>query len=169
MPEILSNDYGCLIIFVFIVILIFFLIERILAKALYVCYVFSEKRQRIESLLTDLRDGTRNHFIEKRLYPRFKLADALSARLNKSTSWDLIKVLNISSGGAFLKTILPFNVGETVDISICLPFFPQPIRVDAQVVWICPKHDNKGVGIEFIKMSDKDSSKLKETIRLLAT
>ncbi|MEE8620410.1 MAG: PilZ domain-containing protein [Syntrophobacteria bacterium] len=66
---------------------------------------------------------------------------------------------NISSDGAFIRGLSPLELHEVVDMTISAP--DHPITVKARVVWssnqIPPDEDMpRGVGVEFIKISDED-------------
>ena len=66
---------------------------------------------------------------------------------------------NISPDGAFIRGLSPLELHEVVDMTISGP--DHPITVKARVVWssnqIPPDEDMpRGVGVEFIKISDED-------------
>jgi len=66
---------------------------------------------------------------------------------------------NISPEGAFIRGLSPLELHEVVDMTISGP--DHPITVKARVVWSSrqapPKEDMpRGVGVEFINISDED-------------
>jgi hypothetical protein len=66
---------------------------------------------------------------------------------------------NISPHGVFIRGLSPLELHEVVDITISGP--DHPITVKARVVWsssqVPPKEDMpRGVGVEFINISDED-------------
>ena len=66
---------------------------------------------------------------------------------------------NISPEGAFIRGLSPLELHEVVDMTISGP--DHPITVKARVVWtssqVAPKEDMpRGVGVEFINISDED-------------
>jgi hypothetical protein len=66
---------------------------------------------------------------------------------------------NISTHGAFIRGLAPLELHEVVDMTISGP--DHPITVKARVVWsssqVPPKEDMpRGVGVEFINISDED-------------
>ena len=66
---------------------------------------------------------------------------------------------NISPDGAFIRGLSPLELHEVVDMTISGP--DHPITVKARVVWtssqVAPKEDMpRGVGVEFINISDED-------------
>ena len=131
--------------------------------------VLGVKYNNLENLLLDLRDGTKNFFSERRRFPRFK--DDIHAMFVGEDK--LIKVLDISSGGALLETEKGFKPKDSLQLRIYLPFFPQPITVKAKVARVADiKTDGvskyRRVGIEFQEVNNSDKARLKETLRLLS-
>ncbi|MDD1419911.1 PilZ domain-containing protein [Dolichospermum sp. ST_sed1] len=67
---------------------------------------------------------------------------------------------NLSKGGLFIETRFPLKVGEKCTISFILPHNRKEYVVEALVVWIRNKVENKqnpGMGISFINLSkDKE-------------
>jgi uncharacterized protein (TIGR02266 family) len=66
---------------------------------------------------------------------------------------------NISPDGAFIRGLSPLELHEVVDMTLSGP--DHPITVKARVVWssrqVPPKEDMpRGVGVEFIHISDED-------------
>jgi hypothetical protein len=66
---------------------------------------------------------------------------------------------NISPDGAFIRGLSPLELHEVVDMTFSGP--DHPITVKARVVWssrqVPPKEDMpRGVGVEFINISDED-------------
>jgi uncharacterized protein (TIGR02266 family) len=68
--------------------------------------------------------------------------------------------LDISSGGLFLKTEIPFAVDESLLLSFTLPGDSDPISTRARVAWVNltdnPKKPDlpQGIGIEFVGLSE---------------
>ncbi|NQU95325.1 MAG: PilZ domain-containing protein [Candidatus Omnitrophica bacterium] len=130
----------------------------------------------MEKLLLDLRDGTKTFYKEKRKYHRIKTKGQVLTRIIQKEKDKLIEVLDLSYGGALLGARqTSFQNGETVDLSMHLPLFPQPIDVKGRVVRIerasgrDPKtSDAKNVGIEYLDMPRSDREKLIETINTLS-
>jgi hypothetical protein len=122
----------------------------------------------LESLLLDIRDGTKAFFIERRKFPRLK--DSMTARIAGQD--ELIKVIDISYVGAHLKTSKQLQPNDVLDLSVFLPIFPQPIVVKAKVIWASVvrtegQPESYKVGIEYLEMGNSDREKLFETLKLL--
>lgn len=60
-------------------------------------------------------------------------------------------IQDISSGGVFIQTHMPFTVGQEVSLTFPLPSFQKHVKVIGEVVRSTPQ----GVGVKF-KMADKD-------------
>ena len=64
-------------------------------------------------------------------------------------------ILNLSSGGIFIKTDYPLPLDATFSLRFHLPGDPEPLDTEGQVVWI--KQESKaspsGMGVQFIKIS----------------
>jgi uncharacterized protein (TIGR02266 family) len=64
-------------------------------------------------------------------------------------------ILNLSSGGIFIKTDNPPPVDATFSLRFHLPGDPEPLAIEGQVVWV--KQESKavpsGMGVQFIKIS----------------
>jgi uncharacterized protein (TIGR02266 family) len=103
----------------------------------------SEEEQR--NLLTQLEErvihGKRQHYRK----PFFMVVDYTTEdRAHK----DFIQ--NISVGGVFIETRMPFSVGQAVALTFPLPNYQKYIRITGEVV----RTTAEGIGVTF-KMADK--------------
>ena len=155
---------------------LFWLIASVSEKLFLLISNILHKHGNTEKLLLDLRDGTKTFYKEKRKYRRMKTKDKVLTRIIQKGRDELIKVLDLSYGGALLGARqTSFEKGETVDLNMHLPLFPQPINVKGRVVRIerasgkKPETPNaKNVGIEYLDMTHSDREKLIETINTLS-
>ena len=60
-------------------------------------------------------------------------------------------IQNISAGGVFIQTHMPFSVGQEVSLTFPLPNYQKHIKIIGEVVRSSPQ----GVGVKF-KMADQD-------------
>jgi len=60
-------------------------------------------------------------------------------------------IQDISAGGVFIETRMPFSVGQEVSLSFPLPDHEKYIRITGEVVRTSPQ----GIGVKF-KMVDQD-------------
>lgn len=60
-------------------------------------------------------------------------------------------IQNISAGGVFIETRMPFSVGQVVSLSFPLPDYQKYIKVTGEVVRVSPQ----GIGVKF-RMVDQD-------------
>jgi c-di-GMP-binding flagellar brake protein YcgR len=78
-----------------------------------------------------------------------------------------LKVKNISLGGAFLCCNKPLPMEKVFDLSIMGPDM-EPMKATAQVVWSNvnvpeDKVINRGMGVRFLKMSDRHIQLVRQT------
>ena len=62
-------------------------------------------------------------------------------------------IQDISTGGVFIQTHMPFSVGQEVSLTFPLPNYQKHIKIVGEVVRSSPQ----GVGVKF-KMADKDQA-----------
>ena len=60
-------------------------------------------------------------------------------------------IQNVSAGGVFIQTNMPFSVGQEVSLTFPLPNYQKHIKIIGEVVRTAPQ----GVGVKF-KMADQD-------------
>jgi len=126
----------------------------------------------LEKLLLDIRDGTKMFYREKRHFMRVQ--HNISAKIDKEDCPDFIQIIDISYGGALLKTKHILTKGEVFGLILYLPLYPQPISVKAQVrrVFSADIHAEgeeieTRFGVEFIQVDKFDKEKLEETVNVL--
>jgi uncharacterized protein (TIGR02266 family) len=64
-------------------------------------------------------------------------------------------IQNISTGGVFIETQMPFSVGQEVSLSFPLPNYLKYIKILGEVVRTCPQ----GIGLRF-KPSNQDQEEM---------
>jgi len=62
-------------------------------------------------------------------------------------------IQDISTGGVFIQTHMPFTVGQEVSLTFPLPNYKKHIKVVGEVV----RSTSQGVGVKF-KMTDQDQA-----------
>lgn len=94
--------------------------------------------------------------MDKRRDPRISLA--LSVTVKKDGEKYELTTVNISRGGAFIKTDKPLSIGELFDISIDL--IDKKIECRGKVIWVnFPNEKSEylsGMGVKFIDMDIQD-------------
>ena len=94
--------------------------------------------------------------------PRKRLTAEL--RVYHGASYNMVLYsfsVDISSGGLYLKTEVPFCVDESLLLSFTLPDKGAPLSCKATVAWVNSKENPrkpdlpKGVGIEFVGLSSE--------------
>jgi len=104
----------------------------------------SEDEQR--TLLKDLEERP---FEGRRKHVRKPFLMAVDYSTQDHVYKDFIQ--DISSGGVFIQTHMPFTVGQEVSLTFPLPSFQKHVKVIGEVV----RSTSQGVGVKF-KMADKD-------------
>ena len=77
---------------------------------------------------------------------------------------------NASSGGLFIKTPMPLDVGERFSLKLHLPEGTEPIQIDCEVAWSRTESEDQqkqplGMGVKFIKMRDSDQQRLQKELK----
>jgi uncharacterized protein (TIGR02266 family) len=95
--------------------------------------------------------------VEKRKHPRTDVNWPVS--METSTGTVSAHVVNISLGGAFISCKKPLPIGEVFPMTMTGPH-NEPVSATAEVVWSNAnlpedKVVNRGMGVRFLKMSDK--------------
>ena len=77
---------------------------------------------------------------------------------------------DINSGGLFIKTDKPREVGERFTLDLQLPQIPDPLRILCEVTWAkksAAEGDDRpvGMGVVFLDMSSEDNRILKEYLK----
>ncbi|MFH1809839.1 MAG: TIGR02266 family protein [Pseudomonadota bacterium] len=77
---------------------------------------------------------------------------------------------NISTGGAFVRTANPLQVGDPLLLSFDVPDRRLPLQVAARVKWVTPFGDINnalaGMGVEFVALDDDKRQALQSLVRL---
>jgi len=108
----------------------------------------SEDEQLI--LLKELKQRT---FKERRKHERKPFFIVVDYSAEERVYKDWIK--NISAGGVFIETHMPFSVGQEVSLTFPLPNYQKYIKIIGKVVRI----DLQGIGVRF-KMANQDQEKM---------
>lgn len=70
-------------------------------------------------------------------------------------------ILDISEGGAFIYTQIPFPKGRVIELSFTMAEGKEPLRPQGCVQFV---QEGVGIGVEFIKISEADNGRLKRFI-----
>ena len=90
---------------------------------------------------------------EKRKHERKPFFIVVDYSTEERVYKDWIK--NISAGGVFIETHMPFSVGQDVSLTFPLPNYQKYIKIIGEVVRI----DLQGIGVRF-KMANQDQEKI---------
>jgi uncharacterized protein (TIGR02266 family) len=99
-----------------------------------------------------------------------RVQDSLALHYEDDQSFVQAFTGDINSGGLFIKTDKPREVGEHFYLDLQLPQMPEPIRIKCEVSWAkrpSAGGDDRpaGMGVVFLEMSDEDNLVLKEYLK----
>ena len=125
--------------------------------AVWLVYHFWKAENRTDSDYPTSVKAVQNSGRESRQYPRTDVSWPVSMEISERTISAEVK--NISMGGAFICCKKPLPVGAMFDVTMVGPD-NEPVIATAKVVWSNSnvpddKVINRGMGVRFIKMSDR--------------
>jgi c-di-GMP-binding flagellar brake protein YcgR len=95
---------------------------------------------------------------ERRRFVRKAVSVEFRSRSSEGTGHLLFEGTDLSAGGAFLKSDLLLEPGESMFLEFILPTSSRRIRVQARVAWVrrFPRPEEiAGMGIEFLAISEE--------------
>lgn len=109
---------------------------------------------------------------EQRKYKR--LPSSLHARVQKlkATQADMdevhqLVIKNISLGGVFIETEVPYEVNTVLRVSFKLPESNQEISALGIVRWISNNRDMRGMGIQFLQVTTEHKEEIQKHVEYL--
>ncbi len=76
---------------------------------------------------------------------------------------------DISTGGAFVRTATPLDVGDPILLTFEVPNLRFPLQIVARVKWVAPFGDKSrarpGMGVEFVALDDRKRALLEDLVR----
>ncbi len=103
--------------------------------------------------LTLLKELKQKPFKERREHERKTFFMVVDYSTEERVYKDWIK--NISAGGVFIETHMPFSAGQEISLTFTLPNYQEYIKITGEVVRI----DLHGIGVRF-KMANQDQEKM---------
>ena len=103
----------------------------------------------------------------KRKHARRPITVDVNAAASGDRGGELVfESVDVSVGGAFLRSDLLLELGDQLEMSIPLPA-QDPVRALGRVVWVTrdPRIKGAGMGIEFVDMAEDDRQRLAEFLR----
>ena len=108
--------------------------------------------------------ATMRSYLRRSVRVSFRLRDA-----NDPSQGDILfDAVDLSQGGAFLRSDLLLEVGEIVDVTFGLPGEIRPIHARARVAWATRQDGHKGhagMGLQFIELANHDREAIASFIR----
>ena len=113
-----------------------------------------EQQKLLKDLERKLLKGKRKHYRK----PYFMVVDYAT----KDRSYrDFIQ--NISAGGVFIETQIPFSAGQQVSLTFPLPDYQKYIKISGEVVWT----STQGIGVTFKMVSQDQDTMIKSLLEMI--
>ena len=124
---------------------------------IWVAYYFLKMRGRSDFSYNPSVESSQKGGVDKRQHPRVDINWSISMETPDGTIDGEIK--NISLGGAFIGCKKPLPIGQFFSLTMTAPN-NEPVIATAEVVWSNEnfpedKVVNRGMGVRFIKMSER--------------
>ena len=105
-----------------------------------------------------------------RRYTRYPIGVNFKVREDDQASSGevLFDTINVSAGGAFLRSELLLEVGIEVEVTFTLPNSDKTLSTKARVAWVTRGSAGKrepGMGIEFTELTEEDKEMIESLIQ----
>ncbi len=114
--------------------------------------------QEKQKLLKDLEGKV---FGGRRRHPRKPFFMVVDYATQDRAYKDFIQ--NISAGGVFIETQIPFSVGQEISLTFPLPNYQKYIKINGDVVWTSPR----GIGVTFKMPSQDQEAMIKSLLEMI--
>ncbi len=74
-------------------------------------------------------------------------------------------ILDISAGGVFIETRIPFTAGQEVSLTFPLPDYQKYIKINGEVVRVTPH----GIGVKFKMVNQDQGAMIKSLLQRLSS
>jgi len=113
-----------------------------------------EQQKLLKELEGKLLKGKRKHYRK----PYFMVVDYATQDRGYR---DFIQ--NISAGGVFIETQMPFSAGQEVSLTFPLPDYQKYIKISGEVVWTSAQ----GIGVTFKMVSQDQDAMIKSLLEMI--
>lgn len=72
-------------------------------------------------------------------------------------------IQNISAGGVFIETEMPFSVGQEISLTFPLPNYQKYVKINGEVVWTSPR----GIGVTFKIPTQDQAAMIKSLLEMI--
>jgi uncharacterized protein (TIGR02266 family) len=72
-------------------------------------------------------------------------------------------IQNISAGGVFIETRMPFSVGQEISMTFTLPKFQKPFKVNGKIVRTLPD----GIGVAFLMENQEQEDMVQSLLEMI--
>jgi hypothetical protein len=122
----------------------------------------------MKKLLLDLRNGTNTYFEEKRKAERIRRN--VTIKVSGKDFNEFVKTVDLSEGGALIQMCRELHSGESIDMSVYLPLYVEPLNVKGRILRVSSSEEDRAyfeTGVEFIDLPLADKDKLIETLSII--
>ena len=103
--------------------------------------------------------SNQRRYVRRPIAVEFRIHDAESADAAQRGEllFEAVEAIDLSAGGAFLRSDLLLSAGDLVDVIFTLPGETTPLSARARVAWATPKNKEKGdagMALEFVELSE---------------
>lgn len=111
--------------------------------------------------------------VERRAFPRIPRRFIIRFRPKgqpEVLNWQVSVVKNISVGGCYFFSSVPYRVGQVLELGVQLPFSKEPIQPDGEVKRCEALSSSKdwntyGIAVQFLNLSPKEREILDSTVK----
>ncbi len=72
-------------------------------------------------------------------------------------------IQNVSAGGVFIETSMPFSLGQQVLLTFPLPDYQKHIKISGEIVWTSAQ----GIGVKFKKVNRNQELMIKSLLKMI--
>jgi hypothetical protein len=134
----------------------------------FLAYIWEEILKRaVESKLPKMG------VVERRAFPRISRRFIIRFRPKgqpEVLNWQVSVVKNISVGGCYFFSSVPYRVGQVLELGVQLPFSKEPIQLDGEVkrceeLSSAKDWSTYGIAVQFLNLSPKEKEILDSTVK----
>ena len=126
----------------------------------------------MKSLVTRLKKATDNSLGVSHLRQEPRVSRSINVSFQDGHKFLETACRDASCGGMFIRTDSPLAEGQVFFLDLAMSRGETPMRIKCQVAWVRaetadPVKHPVGMGVRFLKMSEKDQERLKEELERL--
>lgn len=128
----------------------------------------------MESLVARLKKATDNSLGVSHLRREPRVSRSINVSFQDGHRFLETACRDASCGGMFIRTDSPLGEGQVFFLDLAMSRGETPMRIKCQVAWVRsetndPEKHPVGMGVKFLKMSERDQERLKEELERIGT